>query len=210
MRTKTKALVLALCAVLLVVTTVFVTMAFLTSEDSVQNTFTVGKVEITLDEAKVDSYGNEIANAERVKENEYKLIPGHTYIKDPTIHVSEGSEDCYLFVTIKNDIANIEDSANTIAAQMKNNGWKPVEGENGVYCYCDGDGNKKVVEEKENKILFSEFTISGSVENKALTGYSTSADKTQNIIEIKAYAIQADGFESKTIAEIWAAAKPTE
>lgn len=48
MRTKTKALVLALCAVLLVVTTVFVTMAFLTSEDSVQNTFTVGKVTIIL------------------------------------------------------------------------------------------------------------------------------------------------------------------
>ena len=210
MRTKTKALVLALCAVLLVVTTVFVTMAYLTSEDSVTNTFTVGKVTITLDEAKVDEYGEEEEGASRVDANTYKLIPGHTYIKDPTIHVSEGSEDCYLFVTIKNDIANIEDSANTIAAQMKNNGWKPVEGENGVYCYCDGDGNKKVVEEKENKILFSEFTISGSVENKALTGYSTSADKTQNIIEIKAYAIQADGFESKTIAEIWAAAKPTE
>lgn len=210
MKTKTKALALALCAVLLVVSTVFVTMAYLTSKtDVVTNTFTVGKVTITLDEADVDLMGVKDSDA-RVKANEYKLIPGHTYIKDPTIHVSEGSEDCYLFVTIKNDIANIEDSANTIAAQMKNNGWKPVEGENGVYCYCDGDGNKKVVEEKENKILFSEFTISGSVENKALTGYSTSADKTQNIIEIKAYAIQADGFESKTIAEIWAAAKPTE
>ena len=211
MRTKTKALVLALCAVLLVVSTVFVTMAYLTSQDSVTNTFTVGQVNITLDEADVKPDGKyESDKKTRVKANEYKLIPGHTYIKDPTIYVSEGSEDCYLFVTIKNDIANIEDSANTIAAQMKNNGWKPVEGENGVYCYCDGDGNKKVVEEKENKILFSEFTISGSVENKALTGYSTSADKTQNIIEIKAYAIQADGFESKTIAEIWAAAKPTE
>ena len=54
MRTKTKALVLALCAVLLVVTTVFVTMAFLTSEDSVQNTFTVGEVTISLDELDVD------------------------------------------------------------------------------------------------------------------------------------------------------------
>lgn len=57
MRTKTKALTLSLCAVLLVVTTVFATMAYLTSQDSVNNTFTVGKVEITLDEAQVNDYG---------------------------------------------------------------------------------------------------------------------------------------------------------
>ena len=58
MRTKTKALTLSLCAVLLVVTTVFATMAYLTSQDSVNNTFTVGKVEITLDEAQVNDYGD--------------------------------------------------------------------------------------------------------------------------------------------------------
>ena len=61
MKTKTKALALALCAVLLVVSTVFVTMAYLTSKtDVVTNTFTVGKVTITLDEAKVDEYGNPV------------------------------------------------------------------------------------------------------------------------------------------------------
>ena len=67
MRTKTKALTLSLCAVLLVVTTVFATMAYLTSQDSVNNTFTVGKVEITLDEAQVNDYGVPTDPAARVK-----------------------------------------------------------------------------------------------------------------------------------------------
>ena len=54
MKTKTKVLVLSLSAVLLVAVSVFSTIAFLKSSDNVVNTFTVGKVEITLDEVKVD------------------------------------------------------------------------------------------------------------------------------------------------------------
>ncbi len=199
MRTKTKALVLALCAVLLVVTTVFVTMAFLTSEDSVQNTFTVGKVEITLDEAKVDSYGNEIANAERVKENEYKLIPSHTYVKDPTIHVDSNSEDCYLFVRIQNDLGS-DGVINGIA----NNGWVLVEGTQDVYCYygvTDGETNstKQIVKPGEDKKVFDTFTFG----EKANPNNYDTATKNAKII-VTAYAIQADGLSEKTPAEIWA------
>lgn len=199
MRTKTKALVLALCAVLLVVTTVFVTMAFLTSEDSVQNTFTVGKVEITLDEAKVDSYGNEIANAERVKGNEYKLIPSHTYVKDPTIHVDSNSEDCYLFVKIQNDLGS-DGVINGIA----NNGWVLVEGTQDVYCYygvTDGETNstKQIVKPGEDKKVFDTFTFG----EKANPNNYDTATKNAKII-VTAYAIQADGLSEKTPAEIWA------
>ena len=199
MRTKTKALVLALCAVLLVVTTVFVTMAFLTSEDSVQNTFTVGKVEITLDEAKVDSYGNEIANAERVKENEYKLIPSHTYVKDPTIHVDSNSEDCYLFVKIQNDLGS-DGVINGIA----NNGWVLVEGTQDVYCYygvTDGETNstKQIVKPGEDKKVFDTFTFG----EKANPNNYDTATKNAKII-VTAYAIQADGLSEKTPAELWA------
>ena len=198
MRTKTKALVLALCAVLLVVTTVFVTMAFLTSEDSVQNTFTVGKVEITLDEAKVDSYGNEIANAERVKENEYKLIPSHTYVKDPTIHVDSNSEDCYLFVKIQNDLGS-DGVINGIA----NNGWVLVEGTQDVYCYygvTDGETNstKQIVKPGEDKKVFDTFTFG----EKANPNNYDTATKNAEII-VTAYAFQADGLSEKTPAEIW-------
>ncbi len=79
MKTRTKALALTLCAVLLVVGSVMGTMAYLTSKDSVENTFTVGNVAITLDEAKVETDGTEVSDADRVKENSYNLVPGtHT------------------------------------------------------------------------------------------------------------------------------------
>ena len=96
MKTKSKALLLTLCAVLLVAASVMGTMAYLTSNDTVTNTFTVGKVAIKLDEAKVDDDGKAVAGADRVKANEYKLLPGLTYTKDPTVTVLDGSEESYV------------------------------------------------------------------------------------------------------------------
>lgn len=96
MKTKSKALLLTLCAVLLVAASVLGTMAYLTSTDEVNNTFTVGSVAITLDEAEVDENGTPVEPAARVKSNEYKLMPGHTYTKDPTVTVEKGSESSYV------------------------------------------------------------------------------------------------------------------
>lgn len=188
MRTKTKALALALCAVLLVVTTVFVTMAFLTSKDSVKNTFTVGKVTITLDEADVKNDGTYESNKEaRVDTNEYKLIPGHTYIKDPTIHVADDSEECWLFVKVENGLANAEATGETsIASQMAAKGWTKVEGTD-VYAYATKqDAGADVV-------VFDTFKIAGT------TDVSLYEDAE---IVVTAYAIQADGFA--TAAAAWA------
>ena len=92
MKTRSKALLLSLCAVLLVAATIFGTMAYLTSSDKVENTFTVGNVKIKLDEAKVNTDGTPVEGADRVHENSYKLLPGHTYTKDPTVTVEKGSE----------------------------------------------------------------------------------------------------------------------
>lgn len=193
MKTKTKALALALCAVLLVVTTVFATMAYLTSTTkTVKNTFTVGKVALDLDEAKVNEYGVEIAGAERVRENEYKLIPGKTYIKDPTIHVGANSEPCYLFVKVENGLVNAEADGNTtIAAQMTANGWSLVDGQTNIYVY------KEVVtaETGANVVVFSSFTINGE---------TVVADYENAKINVTAYAIQAEGFENTATADIWA------
>ncbi len=116
MRTKTKALVTALCAVLLVVASVMGTMAYLTSQDTVKNTFTVGNVKITLDEKDVDKDQNTADNVTlptgevRDKANKYHLIPGNTYVKDPTVHVDANSESCWLFVKLENGLKNIVDT----------------------------------------------------------------------------------------------------
>ena len=192
MKTARKVLIIALCAVLLVSISVMGTMAYLTADDTVTNTFTVGKVAITLDEAKVNEMGVADATVARVDKNTYKLLPGHTYTKDPTIHVDANSENCWLFVKVENGIKDIEDSSNTIAAQMTAQGWAPVaEGSN---VYCRTTTNKA----GDNVVVFENFKVDGAKDAAAIN-----ALKDAKII-VTAYAVQADGFD--TAAAAWTAA----
>lgn len=94
MKKRTVALVLAI--VLVFAVAVGGTVAYLTSTANVKNTFTVGSVNIKLDEAKVTPDGKAVTPAERVTANDYKLMPGHTYTKDPTVTVLKGSEKSYV------------------------------------------------------------------------------------------------------------------
>lgn len=197
MKKTSKALLLSLCAVLLVTASVLGTMAYLTSQDQVVNTFTVGNVAITLDEKDVDN--STLGENDRDKANAYKLMPGHNYEKDPIVHVDANSEDCYLFVKVVNEIANIE-AEKTVAQQMTEKGWVVVDAANGIYVYTTDKTNPAVVTKGSNITVFENFTIAGNVDNTTLATY---ADKT---ITVNAYAIQADGFAGKTASEIWAAA----
>ena len=188
--TVARALLLSLCAVLLVMGSVWGTVAFLKTSDSVKNTFTVGKVAITLDEAQVNEYGLRVEGAARVKENTYKLIPGHTYTKDPTVHFAPGSEASWLFVKVENGLSEIETDT-TIAAQIAANGWAVLEGNNGVYY-------KKVAANETNAAIdypvFAAFVLAGTAN---VASYKNAE------INVTAYAIQADGFD--TAAAAWAA-----
>jgi len=200
MKTKSKALLLTLCAVLLVTASVLGTMAFLTSNDEVVNTFSVGSVAITLDETDVD---DSTPNTERDKANSYKLMPGHEYTKDPIIHVDATSEDCYLFVKVDNQIAAIEATDATVASQMAAKGWVAVDGQTGVYVYvgtAEGASAPLAVSANADITVFEKIAIDGSVDNDTLATYK---DKT---ITVTAYAVQKDGFEGKTAAAIWTAA----
>ena len=207
---KTRRILMLLgCAVLLVCLSVGATLAYLTSQTGVvTNTFTVGKVEITLDEAKVDVYGKEDASAERVTQNTYKLIPGHHYTKDPTIHVAADSEDCWLFVKVANGIATIEKAdpenpteenpATTIAGQMtKNNGWTVIDATKGIYAY------KEIVSANANVLVFESFTLSGD---------AAVAEYNGKTITVQAYAVQADGFDTAAdaydAAPLWGVRNP--
>ena len=193
MKTRTKALLLVMSALLLVVSTVFATMAYLTSKtDVVKNTFTVGKVAITLDEADVDEYGDLLYTdaeelAARVTENDYKLIPGHKYTKDPVIHVAVKSEKCYLFVKVVNNLSEIE-AADTVATQMAAKGWALLDGEENVWYYTTTVDAR---EEAKDIPVFDYFTVKGDA------AIETYAGKT---ITVEAYAVQADGFDSAAAA----------
>ena len=125
MKTRSKALLLILCAMLLLIASALGTVAYLTVQDTVTNTFSVGQVKITMDEAKVDKYGVALTGtaAGRGNANAYILMPGHTYTKDPIVHVNKVSEDSYIFVKVENGIsafeaATVEGGYKTIADQI--------------------------------------------------------------------------------------------
>lgn len=196
MKKTSKALLLSLCAVLLVTASVLGTIAYLTSQDQVVNTFTVGNVAITLDEKDVDN--STAGENDRDKANAYKLMPGHNYEKDPIVHVDANSEDCYLFVKVVNEIADIE-AGKTVDQQMDEKGWVAVDADaaNSIYVYTTDKKNPAVVTKGSNITVFENFTIKDNVNKINLATY---ADKT---IKVKAYAIQADGFAGNTASEIW-------
>lgn len=220
MKTKSKALLLTLCAVLLVTASVLGTMAFLTSTASVENTFTVGSVKITLDEAKVDVNGVAVTPAERVAENSYKLMPGHTYTKDPTIHVDAASEDCFIRakVTLTNAKAWIaiatkyaDNKVENIIKGTDDNIWwvsQPAVDETAnTVTYTFVYKNESHIDElgkriwtstdSKDLVLFNEIAIPGGLTNEELKGVGSSK------ITVVAEAIQADGFETEAAA--WAA-----
>lgn len=207
-----KILTLMCCAVLLVCISVGATVAYLTSTDKVQNTFTVGKVEITLDETDVKLDGTKDTDT-RVKANEYKLMPGHSYIKDPVVTVKADSEPSHirLLVTVT-DLADLKsvfaDSVvdGTLLIQNYVTGWDP---ETWLYEKVTEDKNTAVyefryketvstVEAGDLKLdaLFDTIEIPGTVTNDQI------ALLEELEINVVAQAIQADGFASDDAA--WA------
>ena len=207
MKKTRKILLMAACAVLLVCISVGATVAYLTSTDQVVNTFTVGKVAITLDELDVD---NSTPNANRDKANAYKLMPGHSYVKDPTVHFAAGSEESYLFVKVENEIAAIEDKytygdtnpkkSQTIAEQITANGWDALDGVDNVYY-------KKVVANTGTTAVdykvFDGFKIIDSIEARPATPVADVKyleDYNNKKITVTAYAVQADGFDDAKAA----------
>ena len=211
MKTKSKALLLTLCAVLLVAASVMGTMAYLTSTDKVENTFTVGKVAIKLDEAKANTDGSLVDGAARVKANEYKLLPGHTYNKDPMVTVLSGSESSYIKMTVTfskagaldaifaptgadlTSIFNGYDSANWI---YKGN-TKDASTDTRTYEFWYKEPVGAPTADVALDALFDSITVPGTITNEQL---ATIEGMT---ITVNAYAIQADGFADADAA--WAA-----
>ena len=191
MKTKRKALLLSLCAVLLVVASVMGTMAYLTDSAEVKNTFTVGKVNITLDEAPVDTNGN-VIDGDRRTQNQYLLVPGQSYTKDPIVHVTAGSENSWIFVEVTNTLASFEAEGNTIAKQISDNHWEAVPNTTNVY-YKEYTGNGTAIDYP----VFGSFKLSD-------TANKTNGWGTIPPITIKAYAVQHSGL---TVEEAWAVAQ---
>ena len=208
---KKKILVACLCVALAVLTIAGTTLAYLTSQDEVTNTFTVGNVQIKLDEAKANPDGSLVANADRVKANSYKLIPGHTYNKDPMVTVLKGSESSYIKMTVTfYKAAELDAIFAPTGADMTSifNGYDST---NWIYKGNteDTEANTRTYEfwYKETvaapdadvalDALFDQIKVPGTITGEQL---ETIEGMT---ITVNAYAIQADGFANAEAA--WAA-----
>ena len=221
MKTK-RILLLTLCMVALVLVSVVGTIAFFTDRDSVTNTFTVGNIEIALDEAEVNPDGT-LASNDRVKANTYHLLPGLSYIKDPTMTVKAGSEEAYLRLVVKvtrfDELEAALEGGNYFAdlngdgdpdvdlRLLLNDTWNYAEwqfagytedGTTAAYEFRYVSTVDMFEEKNDAKLapLFTEIAIPGSIDNAHM------AHLGNVVIDVEGHAIQAAGFDSAD--EAWA------
>lgn len=194
-----KLLAMVSCALLLVAISVGATVAYLTSQDSVTNTFTVGHVKITLDEAKVDATGKEVTPEERVQANTYKIFPGGTYDKDPTIHVDAASEEAYLRVKVVFEGGAAADALGLPMLEI----FQTIDTANWEI------GAKEVGATDVTYVLTYKSTIKGGTSDIVLFEKVEIPDTLTNDdiallnnvkMNITAYAVQADGFSTADAA----------
>ncbi len=204
-----KKIILILSAVLLVALSVAGTVAFLTDQKEVKNTFTVGNVIIKLDEAAVDTDGVVIPNQDRVTENNYHLLPGKTYTKDPQVTIEKNSEDSYIrmLVTITNyselknvlgenfkieECINNWDQEKWIITNKKENNDDSITYEFRYYKVVNGKDSEVKLEP-----LFTSFTVPATLDSEELAKFENAE------IKVIAHAIQASGFADAN--EAWQA-----
>ena len=208
---KKKILVACLCVALAVLTIAGTTLAYLTSKDTVTNTFTVGNVQIKLDEAKANADGTLVEGADRVKTNSYKLIPGHTYNKDPMVTVLSGSESSYIKMTVTFTKAAELDAIFAPTGADLTSIFNGYDSTNWIY---KGNTEDTTANTRTYEFWYKEAVAAptADVALDALFDQIKAPDSLTNSdlnnlkdlkITVNAYAIQADGFATAEAA--WAA-----
>lgn len=195
MKKSVKALLLVMCAIVLVVATVFTTLAYMTSKtDTITNTFSVGNVKITMDETVyVDGNPTSDRNANG---NSYKMIPGNKYIKDPIIHVDAESEDAYIFVkVVKTNTDGVLEGLDMA------DGWTALSGEGNEGIYFN---TTKYLAETGNPNYNVFAVLDGSERETVQVATAVKNGATEAKVEVTAFAVQAAGF--LTAQEAWDAA----
>lgn len=160
------------------------TLAWLTdTTDPVTNTFTVGDINITLEESP---------------NLNLKMVPGTTITKDPVATVEAGSEDCYLFVKVEKS-ANFD---NFMTYQMAT-GWTELE--TGVY-YREVSNN--ALQDQDFDVLLNDtVTVKDTVTKEMLNDLT---EDTFPTLTFTAYAVQLhkSNTEDFTASEAWATVNP--
>lgn len=183
---KKKTLALLLAIVLVVGCAVGGTVAWLTDETtSITNTFTVGKVDISLAESP---------------DLNLKMVPGQTITKDPYVTVTGGSEDCWLFVKVEESSVLSSYISYGIA-----NGWNQGDGvsipSNVYYRQVSASSTDQTF----HILTGDHVTVLDTVTMDDMNALDV-ANATQPTLTFTAYAIQQASFT--TAGAAWAAVGP--
>lgn len=149
------------------------TLAYFTATSGpVINTFTVGKVELTLTET----------TGER-----YPMIPGTTIAKNPRVTVKGGSEDCWLFIKVEKD-----PTLDTYISYHMADGWTPLPEHNGVYY--------RQVPKADSATVFSllrddSISVKNTVDKTVMAAIASPPK-----LSFTAYAIQNLGIDTAALA----------
>ena len=175
--TTTKKLAIAVVALsLALVCVIGGTLAFLVAtSNTVTNTFTYGEISLKLwEENKTNESGMNFTN----------VVPGDEWGKDPVITVVEGSETCYVYVLIDNQLGDA-------ATYNIGSAWTKV-GESGtkvLYRYNEIVDATDAAKDLEvfTKLTFADDLVNDEVDDLA----------GKNVV-ISAYAHQSDNTDQTT------------
>ena len=169
-RKLTVMIAVAVCALIVGIGSTFAYIIAVTSP--LENTFTVGNIEISLTESTGTSY---------------QIIPGTSVKKDPRVTVNSGSEACWLFV-------KLEKSADfdTYLSYSVADGWTALDGQVGVY-YRELPVTTSNV--SFGVILNDTVTVKDTVTEAQLDAITVSPD-----LRLTAYAVQREGVNDVALA----------
>lgn len=222
MKTGKKVLLGVSGAALLVAGSIAGTLAYLTSTEEVVNTFTIGKVDIDLTETELDENyqpvteagtdadGNPITVTKRTDEgNEYRIVPGAEYIKDPTLTIKKNSEEAYVRLMVNitnwNEMSKYTEVAN-LFPDLDDTHWErktTKKNDDGSllleYRYVTDDAKDKdtvtgKAEDYNLEPLFETIVIPQTITTESM-------EKLEGFkVTVQGHAIQSTGFDTADAA----------
>lgn len=187
-KNRKKALLLSVLGLTLVACITAGTMAWLTAEDSVTNTFTVGNFKVPDPDKPETPDPDPDSGVDPDPENpnlsvsgyiiepswdttaEHKLVPGGSLYKDPYVGIGAGSENAVIYVYVENPFLN-----ESVYFKL-NDAWQAVDGQTtpgpadrtyvgGLFKYMGEDGTGILKASKDNDVwtsraVFTQVTVS--------------------------------------------------
>lgn len=190
---KKKITAIFLCVALVAIAIVGASLAYFTDTKTAENTFTMGNVQIKLDETNVND-----PTGDRVTSNTYNTYPGAVVTKDPTVH-NTGKNAAWIRakVEVKGWVTNREKYPNYVAGELKDSlkylidglgeGWSLVSAtaaNEDVTFVLKYDG--VLAAGAKTTAMFQQVKVPAGLTNTDVFG----------TITVKADAIQTDGFNT--------------